>query len=118
MLARQSHTNHFPAVLHATSKEFFRFLVHEVDVAAIHAASQQNAVCFFSLSGRRIPSLRCRRNRSYRLSNLLVFSREGRMTRPVGREGTWQCNPDSQLHSTGVRFMLQVGPEIHIGNSG
>jgi hypothetical protein len=40
------------------------------------------------------------------------------MTRPVGREGTWQCKPDSRLHSTGVRFMLQVGPEIHIGNSG
>src|ERR1700692_1097173 len=37
----------FSCVLHATSKEFFRILVHEVDVAAIRAASQQNAVRVF-----------------------------------------------------------------------
>ncbi len=46
------------------------------------------------------------------------FSREARMTRSVARGSTWQCKPDSQLPSTGVRCMLQVGPEIHTGNSG
>jgi hypothetical protein len=39
----------FSYVLHATSKEFFRIVVHEVDVAAIHPASQQNAVRVFRL---------------------------------------------------------------------
>jgi hypothetical protein len=41
----------------------------------------------------------------------LGFSREARMTRSVARGSTWQCKPNSQLHSTGVRCMLQVGPE-------
>jgi hypothetical protein len=39
------------------------------------------------------------------------------MARSVARGSTWQRKPDSQLHSTGLGCILQVGPEVHNGNS-
>jgi hypothetical protein len=38
---------HFSSMFHATSKQVLCVLIHEVDVAAFHAARQKNAVCVF-----------------------------------------------------------------------
>jgi len=37
----------FSGVFHATSKEIFGVVIHKVDVAAFHAASQKNAISVF-----------------------------------------------------------------------